>query len=422
MPRRAVGYVVLLALLGCAAQEVEQTQLPLRPAEIVNQWISNIRPLQPSDETAVNPEPLQQDDPQRVSVVAEGVRAGVLIVGLARATGHNLVMHGDLPQLLSLSVSRLPLAHLLDEIASDAGVHLEESEDMISVSATPHQGPPVTQRIAVVHRTAEALLPLLQSLYPQVQFIADASQGSIWIRGRRSELLRVRDQLKVLDSPQRQVFIEAFIVEINRDSKRALGVQGYLDRGSATGALGDNLLLQFGTQVASAGLALINPAGQLRLQLLAMEQRGWSRILSNPRIFVLNHEQAEVFEGSEIPYTSTSERGTDTRFREAGLKLLVTPDILGNAKLKLDLQINKDTVDLSQPNPPVLKRKISTRVVVGDGDTLVIGGIYIQDFSGVRDTLPFLGRLPVIGKLFSGNRRSESTRELLVFLQPRILQ
>ena len=132
-----------------------------------------------------------------------------------------------------------------------------------------------------------------------------------------------------------------------------------------------------------------------------MEQMGISKIISNPKVFTLDNETAVITQGVEIPYSSTSSEGTSTEFKEAALKLQVTPSIVGDGNIIMDVQINKDSAkDTTGGEPSIDKTEIATKLLVADQTIVVIGGIYTETLSDTVSKTPLLSDMPVIGNLF----------------------
>ena len=145
--------------------------------------------------------------------------------------------------------------------------------------------------------------------------------------------------------------------------------------------------------------------------------------ISNPKVFTINNQPASVTQGKEIPYETTSEGTTSTSFKEAALKLQVTPSIIGDGNVLLDIQVNNDSpVTVAGSDEPGIKtNSIVTKLLVSDGDIVVIGGIKKNVISNSKNQTPGLGNMPVIGNLFKGKANSDNLDELLVFIAPRIL-
>lgn len=258
---------------------------------------------------------------------------------------------------------------------------------------------------------------------------------------RLEELRRIVAQL---DIPVRQVMIEARIVEANVDYDKSLGVRwgGRLTRGNgdvggiakppAEGAEPpqnppSSPFVDLGSLAGTSGLgiAYITDNLLLDLELTAMEKTGNGEIVSQPKVVTSDKETARILKGTEIPYQeSTSQGATSVSFKEASLSLEVTPQITPDDHVIMAVKVTKDEPDyLNRLNdvPPIKKNEVNAKVLVRDGETIVIGGVFSNTQSKVVDKVPFLGDVPYLGRLFRRDVLAEKKSELLVFLTPRIM-
>ncbi|MDB9718120.1 type IV pilus secretin PilQ [Candidatus Pelagibacter sp.] len=287
------------------------------------------------------------------------------------------------------------------------------------------------------------------SSYIPIQVTQEKTTRSIIVRGKEKDLNVVDKLIKEIDVRTKQVLIEAFIVEANSDFERALGTRlgGYYLRGgeniggvagsSSGSADGTDLnsvanlgsatdsLTNFAATGATSGIGILKRTGSavLKAEITALESMGLGKTISNPKVFTLDNQSATVTQGEEIPYQTTSEGTTTTSFKEAALKLEVTPSIIGDGNVLLSIQVNNDTPNRSAggDEPPINKMEIITKLLVADGDIVVIGGIKKNVIAKSKDQTPGLGNMPVIGNLFKGKTNSDNLDELLVFIAPRIL-
>ena len=287
------------------------------------------------------------------------------------------------------------------------------------------------------------------SSYIPIQVTQEKTTRSIIVRGKEKDLNVVDKLIKEIDVRTKQVLIEAFIVEANSDFEKALGTRlgGYYLRGgrniggvageSSGSADGTDLnsvanlgsatdsITNFAATGATSGIGILKRTGSavLKAEITALESMGLGKTISNPKVFTLDNQSATVTQGEEIPYQTTSEGTTSTSFKEAALKLEVTPSIIGDGNVLLSIQVNNDTPNRSAggDEPPINKIEIVTKLLVADGDIVVIGGIKKNVIAKSKDQTPGVGNLPVIGNLFKGNTNSDNLDELLVFIAPRIL-
>ena len=287
------------------------------------------------------------------------------------------------------------------------------------------------------------------SSFTPIQITEEVTTRSIIVRGKEKDLDVVDKVIKEIDIRTKQVLIEAFIVEANSDFERALGTSlgGYYQKfgkvaggvagastGSAAGASLDEAaglgsatdsIANFPVTGATSGIGLLRKTttGVLKAEITALESMGMGKTISNPKVFTLDNQLATVTQGEEIPYQTTSDGTTSTSFKEAALKLEVTPSIIGDGNVLLTIKVNNDTPNraAASDEPPINKMEIVTKLLVADGDIVVIGGIKKNVQSNSKNQTPGIGNMPVIGNLFKGKANSDNLDELLVFIAPRIL-
>lgn len=263
---------------------------------------------------------------------------------------------------------------------------------------------------------------------------------------------KVEEVLKGVDQPSKQVMIEARIVMASDVFGRALGARlGFQTRGvfdGTTTALGSGTssaraaksgvaisetpdfnsslpanTTAFSNAASTLGLTLFNASVEtlINLELQALEQDKRGKILSNPKVITTNLKPAVILQGTQIAYQTTSQDGTDTEFKDALLCLLVSPQILNNDEIIMDVEMQKDAPDFSVNPPAINVKRVLTQVRIKDGETAVLGGIFDQAQSNDTTKVPLLGDLPVLGALFRNNIKSDEKTEMLIFLTPRIL-
>jgi type IV pilus assembly protein PilQ len=292
--------------------------------------------------------------------------------------------------------------------------------------------------------------------------VADPRTNTLFVQDIPSRLEAVRKMISTTDIPVRQVMIEARIVEASDKFSRTLGVRlGYANiagnkafggrplfnvggsvaqTATPAGILTDptNLLvpqanmvnlpaspLESGAQAGQFSLVLFNSAATkfLNLEITALESDGKGKIISSPRVVTANQIEALIEQGTEIPYQqATSSGATSIAFRKAVLALRVKPQITPDGNVIMDVDINKDAVGaVTLAGPAIDTKHVRTSVLVENGGTVVIGGIYTQDERNDVNKIPFFGDLPAVGPLFRNTLRTDNKTELLVFLTPRII-
>ena len=307
-----------------------------------------------------------------------------------------------------------------------------------------------------------------------------SERGSIGVDDRTNTLLvqdtaeRLRDIRRLvatLDIPIKQVLIESRIVVVNDDFSRdlgmRLGVTAFNENssdgltvisgsgvgtdtmiGSAIDNLGDdangtifpielpdlnnryNVNLPIGDAAGRFSLAVLESEYLVDLELTAMEAEGRGEIVSTPRVITANQKEASIKQGVEIPYQESASSGATTvSFKEAVLELIVTPQITPDNNIIMDLRVSKDNVGdiistggLGGTVPSIDTRSVETQVLVADGQTVVLGGIYETERRETINKVPFLGDIPFAGALFRSKQRLDNKAELLIFVTPRILE
>ena len=287
--------------------------------------------------------------------------------------------------------------------------------------------------------------------YSPIQVTEEKTTRSIIVRGKAKDLDVVDKVIREIDVRTKQVLIEAFIVEATSTFERALGNKlgaaytrnreriggtvGGSTVGSTDGSIssstapvteagsgGADSLYNFNAVGATSGIGVLKRTGSavLKLQIEALEKEGLGKTISNPKLFTLDNQIATITQGVQIPVAGTD--NTAPTFKDAALKLTVTPSIIGDGNVLLEVQVNNDTPDRTDPSAVgINKMEIATKLLVADGDIVVIGGIKKNDITDAAEQVPGVSKLPVIGKMFKGTQKSDRMNELLVFIAPRIL-
>ncbi len=263
----------------------------------------------------------------------------------------------------------------------------------------------------------------------------DARTNSILVRDNQASINEIQHFIKKLDIPVPQVLIEARIVNIDSDYEKDLGfkfgtVNDQQNDSSSEKNTNGDLNTDLPSLSGKAGLfnlALFKIAKGtlLDLELSALESEGRAEIISNPKLLTANQQPAMIESGEEIPYQNTVAQGvTSTTFKNAVLRLKVTPQINPDNKIILHLELNQDKRGSKEFKgvPTIDTRKINTQVLINDNQTVVLGGIYEQTKTNGVQRIPFLGKLPLIGALFRHKKTINTRRELLVFVTPKIIK
>lgn len=275
-----------------------------------------------------------------------------------------------------------------------------------------------------------------------------SSRGSVSMDKRTNTLIvndtvpfimKIRKMVDLLDVPVRQVMVEARVVTADTNFTRELGVKWGLQRNNPVfpNTPGSNVWggsyspsFDLGIDLAAAnavgtfnfGLLKISDY-MLNLQLSAMQADGYGEVLSAPKVLTGDKQKAYILRGDRIPYqTWSADTGTKTEFMDANLKLEVTPSITPEGKVQMFLNISKDSLgQLTDAGYAVKANQLETNVLVDDGETVVLGGIFDEAKTNNYQKVPFLGDLPVIGHLFKNSVKTNLQSELLIFITPRIV-
>ncbi|WP_166272260.1 type IV pilus secretin PilQ [Caldichromatium japonicum] len=298
----------------------------------------------------------------------------------------------------------------------------------------------------------------------------DERTNTLIVQDTLAALEAVRRAVKLLDVAVRQVMIESRVVIASNNFARDLGVKFGIS-GSA-GKFGSNEILigggqsggiapsdydsgpfglntggtRYNSTLAGAdgnaslitNLPAVSPSGSIdfligkvgsylvQLELSAMQREGRGEIISSPRVVTADKHKATIKVGTEIPYQQQTGQGnTNVSFKEAVLQLDVTPQITPDDRIIMDLEINKDNPDWSRSvlgTPPIDTRSIKTNVLVDNGETVVLGGVFEREKTFNKEQVPWLGDMPVLGRLFKKEARNDQNTELLIFVTPKILK
>ncbi len=274
--------------------------------------------------------------------------------------------------------------------------------------------------------------------------MSDDRTNKLIIRDTARNIAQLRKLVAEIDTPTKQVLIDARIVAASNSFNKDMGLSWNFasvgnngvvkTRGDLTpGTTNTAQTSQGGVDLGAAQknllgvtFALLNSDYLVDLEISASQIEGSGEVISSPRVVTTNGQSAVIKAGDEIPYQTASQNGTNTQFKEAVLSLEVTPLIIPGDKVNMDLNIKKDNVakDVSTgigQAPSIQTRSIETNVLVDNGDTVVLGGIFEHEKSKLKDSVPILGDIPVIGAAFRVNSTSDDKRELLIFITPKIM-
>ncbi len=397
----------------------------------------------------------------------------------------NIVTADNVQGSVSIRMRNVPWDQALDIVLQSKALGMVRQANMIRVAplsdlekeremqiARRQQevklAPIETRLIPVSYAQAQDLQDRARPLLSERGSIAvDERTNVMIVRDIAGNLNQIEELTRSLDTQTPQVLVEARIVEATSTYVRDVGIQWGGDAtfsaatGNPTGLAFPNSvgvtggasdantpsagLSPFQNTVANPNFAVNLPAAvgtgrggalgltfgsidntiNLAVRLSAAESNGMLRILSSPRILTLDNREARISQGTLIPFSQVSAQGVQTTFQEAKLQLLVRPHVTADGSVAMHVKINRDEPDFNQTSargdPTILKREAETDLLVLDGHTAVIGGIFTRNTGRNLDQVPFFGDIPLIGLLFQRRRASDSRGELVIFLTPRIV-
>ena len=413
---------------------------------------------------------------ERLSLNFQNIEVRAVLQLIADFTGKNLVASDTVSGSLTLRLKNVPWDQALDIILKSKGLAKREQGNVIMVApseeiATREKleleaqkqitelAPLQTEYVQVNYAKASEIATLLKAkgnslLSERGNVSVDERTNTLLVRDTAANLAGVRSLVAQLDIPVRQVLIESRIVLANDDFNRDLGVRFGVSRSAETdnvdttyslggGLAGDvefaggpvafntqdreNLLvdLPIGGPSGALKFALISiPDFLLQLELQALQTDNRGEVLANPRVVTSNQKEALIEAGTEIPFLEASSSGAATvSFKPAVLSLRVTPQITPDDRVIMDLQINQDSVGAEFSGiPSVETQALTTQVLVDNGDTVVLGGIFNQDKAKDVEKVPFFGDLPYLGLFFRTESIRDTKNELLIFVTPKIIK
>lgn len=381
--------------------------------------------------------------------------------------GLNIIVSEDISGKLTLSFQRVTLQEALEAILRVQNLVSFRDGDIIRVMKSPHgEGEEllITRIIPINFASVREAGDTVKGLLSKKGTLsADIRTNTLLIRDVPANVERIADIIKKLDSKTPQVMIEARIVEVNTNYTRELGVQwggrrqtttstgtylvsGISDLTEDTGLSGNGLVVNLPAAVgAGTGGALgfsfgnVSNTLDLDLQLSALEVSGRAKILSNPRIVTLDNKEARISTGTEILIPTTSivtgiSAGATTTGSggsvtsgvttvDAKLELAVTPHVTPDGQILMHIKTNKKDPDFGrsvQNIPPLNTRSAETDLLVKDGETIVIGGIYTRNEGTTVNAIPWFHRIPILGWLFKKQVKQDIQTELLIFITPTV--
>ncbi|MBE0509211.1 MAG: type IV pilus secretin PilQ [Chromatiales bacterium] len=414
---------------------------------------------------------------EKLSLNFQNIEVRAVLQLIADFTGLNVVASDTVQGNITLRLRNVPWDQALDIILKTRGLGMRQTGNVVLIAPNAELAARDKAEMEA-QQTVVELAPLRTQFY-QVNYAraadissllrsGDASilsaRGNVTIDARTNTLmvLETADKhddiarlIRRLDVPVSQVMIESRIVIANDDFSRDLGVRAGVSARQGAGTNSDPRIGVSGTGAGADAIANTTSPGNfpaqgsrynvnfpapgnagrvamavlgggylVDLELSALQTEGRGEVVSNPRVITSNQRTAKIEQGVDIPYQEASASGaTSVSFKKAVLSLEVTPQITPDERVSMDLKVNKDSVGgIFGGVPSIDTRSVETQVLVDNGDTVVLGGIYEQSTSEGASKVPLFGDIPLLGALFRSNSRSASKNELLIFVTPRILK
>jgi len=444
-----------------------------------NEYVISVKPLSKKEVEKRNNEFNYVGD--RISLNFQDIEVRAVLQLIADFTELNLVASDTVSGRITLRLQNVPWDQALELVLKTKGLDKRQVGNVLMVAPAAEIAERERQQIEAEKQLTE-LAPLV-SEFIRVRYakaadlvqlfaagsedggsltsergsvVVDARTNSLIVTDTATKLAEIRELLIQVDIPVRQVMIEARIVIAQSDAARNLGIEwggAYLNKGddvfSVSGdtdnVVGLNqsaidgsqpsvsypgaLLVDLGV-ASNSGFALGFASGDLFLtaELSALEAEGSGEVVSQPKVITGDKQEATIKSGVEIPYQESSASGaTTTSFKDAVLQLLVTPNITPDDRVLLDLEVKQDSVGELVPSgtggfiPSIDTTELTTNVLVGNGETVVLGGVFKTEDIEAINKVPFFGDIPYIGAFFRSETNSHKKTELLIFVTPRIL-
>jgi type IV pilus secretin PilQ/predicted competence protein len=383
---------------------------------------------------------------------------------IAEVSGMNIITSPDVAGRVTTRMVNVPWDQALDMILKSHGLGKDQEGSIIRVApldrlrkerdeALQSQRvgeelePPVTRTIQLSYARAEELKSNMEKLLTrQGRLDIDKRTNTIIVKDVSATVDEVLELIRRLDSQTRQVSIDTRIVETNRTFLQELGIRwgGFVEqdtgvkfprRVALTGRqgptpVGGNFAVDLPTLTQppslALGFSLISNSSIIDLELQALERTGRGRIISNPKVVTLDNKEALIESGDEVPFkTESAETGPKVEFKDAKITLRVTPHISPDDFVLLEIDAAKKEVDFARTvenNPTITSRQSKTSILVKDGATAVIGGLFKRTTVDTREGVPGLSKIPYLGWLFKTEQTRDDNDDLLFFITPRIVR
>jgi type IV pilus assembly protein PilQ len=439
--------------------------------------------IKPSSKRTVGAEEKKEYTGERLTLNFQDIDVRSVLQLLADTSGQNIVVSDSVSGNLTLRLQNVPWDQALDIVLRTKGLDKRRQDNVIIIGPTEELATREKAELAA-HKEVQELSPthtefmqvnyakvgdlskLIKSgsgkdsmLSPRGSISIDERTNTLLVQDTSDKLADIRRLVQTLDVPVKQVLIEARIVIVSDTFERDLGARFGVSTAQQNGlggllavtgnVQGSNQIVNSGlgtlpattldnrfqvnTPAAntngSIGISLLGGSYLVDLELSAAQNEGKSETISSPRVITANQKQATIMQGVEIPYQESASSGaTTTQFKDAVLKLKVTPLITPDNRVILDLDVSDDSVGQQVTSatggsvPSIDTRQIITQVLVNDGQTVVLGGILDTTKSKSANKIPFLADIPILGYFFRSTTDINNKTELLIFITPKILR
>jgi type IV pilus assembly protein PilQ len=374
---------------------------------------------------------------QKVTLDFKKIAIRELLELFADELHYNIIINEDVTGSVALHLKEVTWSQALEALLNVAGLAKKIEHNLLYVGtpanfATRQQNLQQaallkTVRVVLHHIDAEQASTFLKTqadfLSPLAKIICNLRDNSLWIKETADNLPLVLDFLQQSDVPDKQILITAKVINLDEKQKCELGVKFnscVASKISNKGTLGTEEV----NNRFNFAILTMSQNQQLNIELDALEKTGHSTIVADPTIIAQNRKTATIEAGEDIPYQEKTASGaTSVAFKKAALSLKVTPTVLPDHRITLDLEISQNKVlPLSVNGTPAIQtQELKTQVVIRADQSIILGGIYETDHAKVKTTVPFIGQIPVVGALVGHSDQQHVKRELLILISPHLL-
>ena len=441
--------------------------------QVNKDFIVDIKPVK---EEAVSGVKKPKYSGERISLNFQNIEVRAVLQLLAEFTGLNIVTSDTVTGSVTLRLHHVPWDQALDIILKARGlakrqignvlliapaqeIAQQEQEELQAQNQIQALAPLHAEFIQINYANATDIANLIRSTGEKAQSLlsargfmsVDTRTNTIWVRDTATNLKEIRELVQRLDVPVRQVLIEGRVVNVDKTFEQDIGVRFGITKqtiplsgtfsaansiaggtapstitssGANPGRLNVNLPATDATSGIGIALANLGRGFLLDLELSAMESEGRGNIVSTPRLITADKHEATIEDGEEIPYQQvTSSGATSVAFKKAVLSIKVTPQITPDNKIVLTIEVHQDKVSNREVLgvPAIDTQMIETQVLVDNGGTVVLGGIYRQTKRHGFKRVPFFSSIPIVGHLFREKSETNDERELLIFITPKVI-